>query len=123
MFFPPKKPYLPENTDAVPTNRTGPHRLCFGEIWINIYSIETGNPSKRGTFMRRFPGLAAVMIAGIFMVGAAPAAFPASDNTSTKPKFDHKTLGKDAKDCVKCHKTLPKGKEVPAGKTPPAVKK
>ncbi len=65
--------------------------------------------------MRRIPALAALVIAGIFTFGAAAGVSSAADNTAPpKTKFDHKTLGADAKDCKKCHKVNPPQKSRPA---------
>ncbi len=61
--------------------------------------------------MRIYPVLVAAIVMGIFSAGAALVAYPATDNTAKPPKFDHKSLGKDFKDCMKCHKMPEAGKK------------
>ncbi len=68
--------------------------------------------------MKTTPFVIALVLAGIFTAGVAPAAPPAPDNTASKPKFDHKTLGPKDKDCVKCHKNLAPPKEAPPSQAP-----
>ncbi len=61
--------------------------------------------------MRMYPALAAAILAGIISIGTAGEAHSAKDNTAipaaTPAPFDHKSLGKDSKNCVKCHKLQP----------------
>jgi hypothetical protein len=59
--------------------------------------------------MKRHHVFATAILAGLFAFGAAGMAYSAQDNTAKPPAqkvpFDHKSLGKDVKDCVKCHKS------------------